>query len=141
MLQAKFLRVLERHEITPVGGTAPRKLDVRVVAATNRDLRNQIDAGRFREDLYFRIAQVRVHVPPLRDRLEDIPLRAWRILSELGSEVMIEASALEHLAAQAWPGNVRELKNVLIRAAALAQDGVIRRKDVAGEGLGFRGTR
>jgi DNA-binding NtrC family response regulator len=141
LLQAKFLRVLERREITPVGGTSPHKVDVRVIAATNRDLRNEIDKGRFREDLYFRIAQVRVHIPPLRDRPEDIPLLCARLLGDVDSPTMIEASALEHLCAQPWPGNVRELKNVLIRAAAMAHDGLIRRHDVSGEGFGFRGTQ
>ena len=140
-LQAKFLRVLERHEVTRVGATAPSKVDVRVITATNRDLRNEIDRGRFREDVYFRVAQVRVHIPALRDRREDIPLLCRRLLADVESPAMIETEALEHLAAQAWPGNVRELKNVLVRASALAQDGVIRRRDVLGEGLGFRGTR
>ncbi len=144
-LQSKFLRVLERHEVVRVGGNTPVKVDIRVVCATHRDLRNEIDAGRFREDLYYRIAQVRVMVPPLRDRLDDIPLLCQRLLASLtgnrAEPVLIEQAAVDFLRTQPWPGNVRELRNVLARASALAQDGVIRRSDVAGEGFGFRGTR
>jgi len=140
VLQAKFLRVLERREIIRVGGHTPLPIDVRVLAATNRDLRNAIDKGRFREDLYFRLAQVRVFVPPLRQRLEDLPLICAKLLARAGSDAMIDVEALEHLSSMPWPGNVRELNNVLLRASALAQDGVIRRQDVAGEGEGFRGT-
>jgi DNA-binding NtrC family response regulator len=140
ILQSKFLRVLERREIIRVGGNTPLPIDVRVVAATNRDLRNAIDKGRFREDLYFRLAQVRVFVSPLRQRVEDLPLIAAKLLARAGSDVMIDVEALEHLSAMPWPGNVRELNNVLLRASAMAQGGVIRRQDVAGEGEGFRGT-
>lgn len=139
-LQAKFLRVLERREVIRVGDHTPLPIDVRVISATNRDLRNAIDKGRFREDLYFRLAQVRVFVPPLRQRAEDLPLIAARLLARAGSETMIDVEALEHLSAMPWPGNIRELNNVLLRASALAKDGVIRRRDVAGEGEGFRGT-
>jgi DNA-binding NtrC family response regulator len=141
-LQAKFLRVLERQEFSRVGGNAGVKVDVRVIAATHRDLRNEIESGRFREDLYFRLAQLRVSIPPLRDRLEDIPILCRKLLAAIAAdrEIMIEQSAMTHLAAQPWPGNVRELRNVLARAAALCTDGIIRRTDVAGEGYGFRGT-
>jgi DNA-binding NtrC family response regulator len=144
-LQSKFLRVLERQEVVRVGGHAPVKIDVRVIAATHRDLRHEIDGGRFREDLYYRLAQVRVVLPPLRDRLEDIPILCQKLLASLPGErempILIEQSALDFLATQPWPGNVRELRNVLARAAALAQEGIVRRQDVAGEGFGFRGTR
>jgi two-component system response regulator GlrR len=144
-IQAKFLRALENREVTRVGGTAPVKVDVRVIAATHRDLRHEIDAGRFREDLFFRLAQVRVFIAPLRDRPEDVPILCQKLLQQLAERgdtpLMIEASALEQLQAQRWPGNVRELRNVLARAAALTTDGTIRRADVAGEGFGFRGTR
>jgi DNA-binding NtrC family response regulator len=143
-IQAKFLRVLERREVTRVGGTTATKIDVRVIAATHRDLRHEIDASRFREDLFFRLAQVRVFIPPLRDRPEDVPILCQKLLSEIasGSEPMsIETEALAHLQTQPWPGNVRELRNVLARASALASDSAIRRSDVAGEGVGFRGTR
>ena len=144
-VQAKFLRVLERQEIVRVGGNAPVKVDARIVCATHRDLRHEIEAGRFREDLYYRIAQVRVLLPPLRDRLEDVPMLCQHLLASIaeprGGAPVLEPDAVEFLCAQPWPGNVRELRNVLVRGAALCQDGVIRRGDVAGEGFGFRGTR
>ena len=138
--QKPLFRALERREIVRVAGTTPIPIDVRVLSSTTTDLRNAIDKGRFREDLYFRLAQVRVFVPPLRQRLEDLPLICSKLLARAGSEAMIDADALEHLSSVQWPGNVRELNNVLLRAAALAQDGVIGRQDVAGEGDGFRGT-
>ena len=139
-LQSKLLRVLERREIIRVGAHAPVPIDVRVVAATTRDLRNAIDKGRFREDLYYRLAQVRVFLAPLRQRTDDLPLLCATLLARASAELMIDVDALEHLSAMPWPGNVRELSNVLLRAAAMARDGVIRRADVAGEGEGFRGT-
>jgi DNA-binding NtrC family response regulator len=143
-IQAKFLRVLEQRVVTRVGSHEPVPVDVRIVAATHRDLRHEIDAGRFREDLYYRLAQIRVGMPPLRDRLEDIPILCQKVLAGLEEQdqrVIIDDDALAHLAAQPWPGNVRELRNVLARATALCRGGVIRRPDVAGEGFGFRGTR
>ncbi len=144
VIQAKFLRVLERQEVVRVGGQTPVQVDFRVIAATHRDLRHEIEAGRFREDLYYRLAQVRVVIPPLRERPEDIAVIQRSLLASLkdsqGRSVVVEPSALEFLCAQPWPGNVRELRNVLARAVALGQDGVVRRQDVAGEGFGFRGT-
>jgi two-component system nitrogen regulation response regulator GlnG len=144
VLQAKFLRVLERREVTRVGGTTPVKIDVRVVAATHRDLRHQVEAGRFREDLFFRLAQMRLVLPPLRDRPVDIAALCAKVLREIagtGPALALEPSALAHLETLPWPGNVRELRNVLVRAAALASGHVIGRPDIAGEGLGFRGAR
>jgi DNA-binding NtrC family response regulator len=144
-LQAKFLRVLERHEIVRVGGHQPVKVDVRIVAATHRDLRNEIDGRRFRDDLYFRLAQIRVRLPPLRDRLEDLDILCQRLLEGIAEgdtrRVAVDPEALAHLATLSWPGNVRELRNVLARAVALMSGDVVRRSDVAGEGDGFRGTR
>jgi DNA-binding NtrC family response regulator len=144
-IQAKFLRVLEQREVTRVGSHEPQRVDVRVIAATHRDLRHEIDAGRFREDLFFRLAAIRIVVVPVRDRPEDIPILCRKLLEKIGQEsgveLRIEDDALTHLQAQPWPGNVRELRNVLARSAALTTDGVIRRVDVAGEGFGFRGTR
>jgi DNA-binding NtrC family response regulator len=139
-LQAKVLRMLERREVVRVGGQAATAVDVRVLSSTSRELRNAIDKGSFREDLYFRLAQVRVSVPPLRERKEDLPLVCAKLLARAGSDAMIDVEALEHLASMPWPGNVRELDNALLRAAAIARDGVIRRQDVAAEGEGFRGT-
>jgi DNA-binding NtrC family response regulator len=144
-IQAKFLRVLERREIIRLGGTTPVPVDVRVLAATHRDLRREIEAGRFREDLFFRIAQVRLSLPALRDRADDIPVLCESLLRSNagpgGIRTIIDRDAMDHLRAQPWPGNVRELRNVITRAAALASDGTVRRADVAGEGFGFRGTR
>ena len=141
LLQAKFLRVLERHEIVRVGAQQPVPVDIRVLAATNRDLRLEIDKGRFREDLYFRLAQVRLMLPALRDRPEDIPLLCRKLLERASSDAMIEREALAFLTTQPWPGNVRELGNALLRASALAADGIIRREDLAGEGFGYRAGR
>jgi DNA-binding NtrC family response regulator len=144
-MQAKFLRVLEQREVTRVGGNERRPVDVRVIAATHRDLRHEIEAGRFREDLFFRLAQVRVLLAPLRDRPEDIPVLCQKLLTRVAAgtdaPLLVEDSAMKHLQVQPWPGNARELRNVLARAAALCTGGVIRREDVAGEGFGFRGTR
>jgi DNA-binding NtrC family response regulator len=120
-LQAKLLRVLEDGWVTPLGASKPKAVDVRVVAATNADLAARIAAGSFREDLYFRLAQFTVHIPPLRERREDIPLLASHFLSLFASEMglappRIDAEALAILAAHHFPGNVRELKNVIERA-------------------------
>ena len=105
-LQAKFLRVLERYEFVRVGSSTPIKVDVRVIAATHRDLRNEIEAGRFREDLYFRLAQLRIQIPPLRDRLEDIPILCRKLLGSIAGdrEILIEQAAVAYLATQPWPG-------------------------------------
>ncbi|MBX3227272.1 MAG: sigma 54-dependent Fis family transcriptional regulator [Labilithrix sp.] len=139
-LQTKILRILERREVLRVGGSAPVPIDVRVLSASRTDVRNAIERGLFREDLYHRLAQVRVVVPPLRQRKEDFPLICAKLLARAGSDVMIDVDALELFASLPWPGNVRELNNALLRAAAIAQGGVIRRGDFAGEGNGFRGT-
>jgi DNA-binding NtrC family response regulator len=142
-LQSKLLRLLERGELLRAGGHVPVKVDVRVLASTSADLRHAIEGGRFREDLYFRLAQVRVFAPPLRDRVDDIPVLCEALLARMGGGARLEADdeALRELVAHPWPGNVRELRNALERAAALSQGGVIRRSDIAGEGFGFRGTR
>lgn len=142
--QAKFLRVLERQEFTRVGGHSVVKVDVRVVAATNRDLRHEVEQGRFREDLFFRLAQVHVHLPPLRARREDLEVIIERLLTGVAPDrtVALDPEAMAYLRGQPWPGNVRELRNVLLRAVALAPAGApIRRADVAGEGLGLQGGR
>jgi DNA-binding NtrC family response regulator len=120
-LQAKLLRVLEDGRITPLGGTREKKVDVRVVAATNADLQSSIASGTFRQDLYFRLAQFPVHLPPLRQRPEDIPLLATHFLqlfaTEMGSVVpAIDPAVMTALSRYAFPGNVRELKNVIERA-------------------------
>ncbi len=118
-LQPKLLRVLESGEIRRVGDTQRRKLDVRVIAATNRDLHAEARRGRFRADLLYRLAVVRVQLPPLRARPEDIALIAERLLAgQLAAESRIIGPKLERLMSYSWPGNVRELRNVLTRALA-----------------------
>ncbi len=127
MLQAKLLRVLQEREVRPLGASKSRAIDVRVVAATHHDLRRAIKEGRFREDLFYRLAVIEIAIPPLRDRPEDIlPLaelflrrandRAGRSIKGLSS------AAARKLVAYAWPGNVRELENAIERAVAFAQD-------------------
>ncbi|MAC29015.1 MAG: sigma-54-dependent Fis family transcriptional regulator [Sandaracinus sp.] len=124
-LQPKLLRVLERREVQRLGSSSPRTVDVRLVAATHRDLAGMVRDGGFREDLYFRLAEMEVRLPPLRDRAGDVALLAERILAEL-AEVQedepkgISAEALARLEAHPWPGNVRQLRNVLRRAAVMA---------------------
>jgi DNA-binding NtrC family response regulator len=133
-LQPKLLRVLESKEFRRVGGNAMNKTDVRVVAATNRDLRAEVNAGRFRSDLYFRLAVVKVTIPPLRERPDDIPITVDQILRALGAEESQSAALrtpefFNALARSAWPGNVRELRNYLERCLVF-QDAL----PVSGEG-------
>lgn len=123
-MQAKLLRFLQTGEIRPVGGETTRVVDVRLVTATNKDLEREVRAGRFREDLFYRLAVIPVHVPPLRERTEDIPLLALHFLrrfaAKLGKAVdAIEPSAIDRLVAHVWPGNVRELENTIERGVAL----------------------
>jgi len=118
-LQPRLLRALEQREIRRVGGTAQRPVDVRVIAATNRDLGAEVAAGRFRQDLYFRLSAAVVHVPPLRDRKLDLPVLVDMFLAEAGRDVTITAAALAALSTYDWPGNVRELRNVLTTAVAM----------------------
>jgi two-component system nitrogen regulation response regulator NtrX len=118
--QAKVLRVLQEQTMEAVGGNAPIKVDARVIAATNKDLQTEIRAGRFREDLYFRLNVIPVFVPPLRERQEDIPLLADHFMAELAREYGrrvkgFEPGATAALRAYPWPGNVRELRNVIER--------------------------
>jgi DNA-binding NtrC family response regulator len=142
-VQNKLLRVLQEREIKPVGGDRPVHIDVRVVAATNKDLQALVARGQFREDLYWRLAVVPIQVPPLRERKEDIPQLAAHILARRrgaaksfgGSATryptQITAKALARLASYRWPGNIRELENVLSRAAILCDGEVIRSHDLA----------
>jgi two-component system response regulator PilR (NtrC family) len=120
--QAKVLRALQEREFQRLGGTGSIRVDVRVVAATNQDLRALIARGRFREDLLYRLDVISIHLPPLRERPEDLDALALEILSELAPENgprLLAAEARARLAAHSWPGNVRELRNVLERAALL----------------------
>jgi len=124
-LQAKLLRALQDDELRRVGDTASVRIDVRVIAATLRDLPREIEAGRFREDLYFRLAVVPIAVPPLRERADDIPALARHVVDAArargGRDLELTADALAALAAYAWPGNVRELENAIARAIVLAE--------------------
>jgi transcriptional regulator with PAS, ATPase and Fis domain len=135
--QAKFLRVLQEREFVRLGGTRPVRANVRVIAATNRDLHASVAAGQFRADLYYRLNVVDIHIPPLRHRLEDIPALVAGFLREFdhtaGRDVEITPEAMAVLRQYAWPGNVRELRNVIERATILCEDGSIRPPDL---GLG-----
>ena len=120
-LQPKLLRVLESREIQKVGGDGYEPVDVRVIAATNRNLRNEVRAGNFREDLYYRLAVVKLQLPPLRDRLDDLQILAEHFIEQNGGQFTIDPRSYARLRVYPWPGNVRELKNVVDRAAALAR--------------------
>ena len=117
-MQVKLLRVLQEGVVEPVGGESPRRVDVRIVSATNRDLRAEVDAGRFRDDLFFRLCVIPITLPPLRDRVSDIPLLASHLVDR-EAEAMgrfrpdFSAAFIDRLVAAPWPGNVRELRNVL----------------------------
>lgn len=125
-LQAKLLRALQEKTIEPLGGVAEVNVDVRIIAATNRDLTEEIAAGRFREDLYYRLAVLEIAIPPLRERIADLPLLVSFLLGKLGrknnKEIRtITPAFLDALSAYGWPGNVRELENVLERALILTR--------------------
>ena len=125
-LQPRLLRALDSRTIRRVGGTRDRATDVRIVAATNRDLAALVEAKQFRQDLYFRLAAAVVQLPPLRDRLEDLRLLVPQLLGDLGRGfVHVPEPTYEQLAAHRWPGNVRELKNVLAYALAFVDAGVL----------------
>ncbi|HVU03305.1 MAG TPA: sigma 54-interacting transcriptional regulator [Polyangiaceae bacterium] len=128
-LQPKLLRVLERREVTRIGAGDPIEVDVRVLAATHRDLAGMVDDGTFREDLLYRLAEVVVRMPPLREHQEDIPLLANRILAQIdGPTRTLGPDAVTYLLEQTWPGNVRELRNIVRRAAALSNAAVLTRE-------------
>jgi two-component system response regulator HydG len=150
-VQNKLLRVLQEREIKPVGADHVVTVDVRVVAATNKDLKALVARGEFREDLYWRLAVVPIQVPPLRERREDIPLLATYILARRAGAAKtsagagryptrISAGAMARLCAYGWPGNIRELENVLSRAAILCDGEVIRSEDLDLAGLAAPGT-
>jgi two-component system response regulator AtoC len=133
--QAKLLRVLGEHEIKPVGGNQSVRVDVRVIAATNKDLRGEIQAGRFREDLFYRLNVVGIHLPPLRERPEDIPVLAHHFLrkyAEANGKAIngFAAETLGYLGAYSWPGNVRELENAVERAVAVGTGPVVLPEDL-----------
>ncbi len=126
-MQAKMLRVLQEREVVRVGGARPTPVDIRILTATNKDLLQEIRESRFREDLYYRLNVVAIHLPPLRERVEDIPLLARHFLDKAGEQAGraprgLTPAGLALLQGYAWPGNIRELENELARAAALARD-------------------
>ncbi len=134
-MQTKLLRVLQEREIVRVGENRPRKVDIRVIAASNKDIKRAVKDGRFREDLYYRLGVIEIEVPPLRDRPEDIVSLARHLVAKtatrLGLErLRLDSTALDCLTSYTWPGNVRELENVLERAAVLCKDDVIRPEDL-----------
>lgn len=133
--QVKLLRVIENKEVTPVGSNTPRKIDVRLISATNKNLEDQVKKNLFREDLYFRLKVVQVHLPALRERQGDIPLLAQNFITEFarqyGKDVAgIDQSALSALIAHPWPGNVRELRNMMEEMVVLAQGKLLTANDL-----------
>jgi two-component system response regulator AtoC len=128
--QAKLLRVLESGEVKAVGDTRMRKVDVRVIAATHRDLGRMVKQGQFRQDLYFRLAVLPLPLPPLRERLDDLPLLGEALLKKRGGHKRLGPAALKALRLRAWDGNVRELNNVLERACLLAPGDEIQPEDL-----------
>ncbi len=142
-MQARLLRVLQEREVQPLGGGPPRRVDVRLVCATHRELPALVRAGSFREDLYYRIHVIRVELPPLRRRLDDLPSLCRHFLAPTGKS--LSPAALERLRAYPWPGNVRELANVLERASVLAPGRTIGSEwidlpDVPSDGVPASGT-
>ncbi|HEY3883603.1 MAG TPA: sigma-54 dependent transcriptional regulator [Vicinamibacterales bacterium] len=134
--QAKVLRALQEQVVEPVGGTASVRVDVRVIAATNKDLTAEIRAGRFREDLYFRLNVIPIFVPPLRDRSDDVPLLAEYFMGELTREYgrrskRLDAGAAMALRSYRWPGNVRELRNIIERLIIMVPGDTIAVSDLA----------
>ncbi|MEE5079770.1 sigma 54-interacting transcriptional regulator [Pseudomonas alliivorans] len=129
-LQSKLLRVLQEKEYEPVGSNEVFQSDVRLIAATSTDLEAAIQCGEFRADLYYRLSVLPIKVPPLRDRLEDLPALSEAILEELRSHHELESEALGVLARHAWPGNIRELRNVLERAALLSDESLLNAADI-----------
>jgi two-component system nitrogen regulation response regulator NtrX len=130
MTQAKILRILQEHRFERVGGTETIEVDVRVIAATNKDLEREMAEGRFREDLYYRLNVIPFHVPPLRERLQDIPLLVERFLDRYSAQSSvprkeISQAAVERLCAYPWPGNVRELQNIVERLVLMSPGEVI----------------
>jgi transcriptional regulator with PAS, ATPase and Fis domain len=130
-LQVKLLRVLQEREIRPVGSDRSVKVDVRVIAASNRDLANEVEKGRFREDLFYRLQVIPVLLPPLRERRSDIPVLVQHFLDKYNAKhearrCQVADDAMVHLWEYDWPGNVRELENLIERMVVLSEDGVIR---------------
>jgi transcriptional regulator with PAS, ATPase and Fis domain len=124
-LQSKILRVIQERELYRVGGSKTIKVDVRFIASTNRNLEQMVQEGRFREDLFYRLNVFTLHLPPLRERKEDIPALVDHFLKNTHKEVQVTSTALQMLMSYHWPGNVRELQNVIERSAVISEDGYI----------------
>ena len=135
-MQVKLLRVLQEHEIRQLGSVTSKKIDVRIVAATAKDLAAEVEAGRFREDLFYRLNVINIHIPPLRERTVDIPLLCAYFIEQFSSRMDaleidgIAPAAMKLLLAHSWPGNVRELENVIERAMILADSRTIQPKNL-----------
>jgi transcriptional regulator with PAS, ATPase and Fis domain len=134
-LQVKLLRAIEQREIVPVGTSAPLSIDIRVVASTNRDLQKEVEAGRFREDLYYRLNVVEIHLPPLSERKEDIPLLSEHFLNRYRSELRknvkgIDNEVMRALMTHIWKGEVRELSNIIERAVIFCKADFISMEDL-----------
>ncbi|MFH1115914.1 MAG: sigma-54 dependent transcriptional regulator [Pseudomonadota bacterium] len=137
-LQVKLLRVLQEHEFQRVGGNNDIRVDVRIIAATNKDLKEEVDAGRFREDLYFRLNVVRIDVPPLRDRRSDIPVLVAHFVAKFTEKLgrivhAVDPEVMTALFRYSWPGNVRELENVIERSLVLCRGTTIKPEDLPPE--------
>jgi DNA-binding NtrC family response regulator len=129
--QTKLLRVLQDRTFQPVGSEETERTDARVIAATHRDLEEMVAGGRFREDLYYRLRVVEIAIPPLRERIRDVPLLAEHMLKRASAALerplaVLSPQALDRLREHRWPGNVRELENCLMRAVVVASGGVVR---------------
>jgi two-component system response regulator PilR (NtrC family) len=134
-LQVKLLRVLQERSFTPVGGQAQVAVDVRIVAATNRDLEAEVAAGTFREDLFYRLNVIRLQMPPLRERTDDLPLLVDHFLARFAESLhrpacKLSPAAMRRLYAHSFPGNIRELENIIEHAVALAESDIIREDDL-----------
>ncbi|HPL63560.1 MAG TPA: sigma-54 dependent transcriptional regulator [Syntrophales bacterium] len=123
--QAKLLRALQEKEFERVGGTKPIKVDVRFIAATNKNLANMVKNGEFREDLFYRLNVFSIHLPPLRERREDISVILEQMMKDLPRPAQVSSTALQFMMTYAWPGNIRELRNVIERSALMAENGMI----------------
>jgi len=135
-IQAKLLRAIEEKQITPIGGTEPVRVDVRVLCATNTDLRREVEDGRFREDLYYRLSVVEILLPPLRRHRDDIPLLVEHFVKKLSGELNkgckgVTDAAMRAMMTYSWPGNIRELRNVIERAMIFADDRMIDAGDLS----------
>ena len=148
-MQVKLLRAVQEHEVLPVGATAPVPFDARIICATNRDLEKEVEGGRFREDLFYRLNVIEIHLPPLRERREDIPLLVRHFITRTAheqseAEKAIEPEAMSALINYRWPGNVRELQNAVERAFTLSGERIDldslppRVREAAGAGVALR---